>query len=143
MKKALIREAKELPELVAMTDLEIWDSAYSGIARPRRLLWFGEILWSGDYPAAFGRTLHQREEEYNVRFGIEINDYDETQTNANDKAEEILSVVEDMAREKGRFQINGLVSTGVSLVGLGEGPGGVEGGRAAIMAAEVNVKARK
>lgn len=144
MKKALIREAKEMTELTELvTNDWIWDSAYSGIARPRKLLWFGEILWTTDRPVAYGKTLHQREEEYNIRFGIEINDYDQTQTEANDKAEDILMVIEDLARDKGRFQLNGLVSTGVVLVGLGEGPGGAEGGRAAIIAAQVNVKARK
>lgn len=144
MKKALIREAKELTELTELvTNDWIWDSAYSGVARPRKLLWFGEILWAVDRPVAYGKPLHQREEEYNIRFGIEINDYDQTQTDANDKAEDILMVIEDLARDKARFQLNGLVSTGVVLVGLGEGPGGAEGGRAAILAAQVNVKARK
>lgn len=146
MKRALIREAKTLTALSELADNDwIWDSAYSGIARPRKLLWFGEILWTSDRPVTFGRTLAQREEEYNIRFGVEINDYDQTQTDANDKAEDILQVIEDMSRERTRFAGDDLhlVSIGVVPVGLGEGPGGAEGGRAAIIAAQVNVKARK
>jgi translation elongation factor EF-Tu-like GTPase len=143
MKKALIREAKEdLPVLAA--DDAIWDSAYSGVARPRQLLWFGEIVWSEDIPVTFGRTLTQREETYSIRFGVEINDFDDTQTACNNKAEAILAVVEDMARVRQRFaDVAGIVSCGVVPVGLGEGPGGAEGQRAAIIAAQVNVKARK
>ncbi len=145
MKKALIREAKEEPTLTELANNDwIWDSAYSGISRPRKLLWFGEIIWTDDHPVSFGRTLPQREENYNIRFGIEINDYDPTQTEANDKAEAILSVIEDMARNRGRFaDVAGIVSCGVVPVGAGEGPGGAEGQRAAIIAAQVNVRARK
>lgn len=145
MKKALVRECKELPELAELADNDwIWDSSYSGIARPRKLLWFGEILWTDDRPVAYGRSQgYQREEDYNIRFGVEINDYDQTQTEANDKAEDILAVLEDMVRDKLRFQVAGLVSTGVVPIGLGEGPGGAEGGRAALIAAQVSVKARK
>lgn len=144
MKKALIREAKELSELADLVATDaIWDSSYSGIARPRKLLWFGETVWSTDAPVTFGKPLHSREEEYNIRFGVEVNDYDLTQSDANDKAEEILSVIEDLVRDKPRFLVPNLVSTGVSLVGIGEGPGGAEGGRACIVAGQVTVKARK
>lgn len=146
MKRALIREAKTLVSLTELvTNDWIWDSAYSGVARPRKLLWFGEILWTSDRPVTFGRPLTQREEEYNIRFGVEINDYDQTQTDANDKAEDILQVIEDMVRDRTRFAGDGLqlVTIGVVPVGLGEGPGGAEGGRAAIIAAQVYVKARK
>lgn len=144
VKKALVREAKELPELAGLVeDDAIWDSAYSSIARPRKLLWFGETVWSTDSPVAFGKTIHSREEEYNIRIGIEINDFDATQTDANGQAEVILSVIEDMVRDKARLAVPNLVSTGVSLVGIGEGPGGGEGGRACIVAAQVTIRARK
>lgn len=146
MKRALVREAKTLTALADLANNDcIWDSAYSGAARPRKLLWFGEILWTSDRPITMGRTLPQREEEYQIRFGIEINDYDQTQSDANAKAEDILQAVEDMARDRTRFASDDLhlISTGVVLVGLGEGPGGAEGGRAAIIAAQVSVKGRK
>jgi len=37
----------------------------------------------------------------------------------------------------------GIVKIGIVPIGLGEGPGGAEGGRAAFMALQVNVTARK
>lgn len=143
VKKALIRECKvDLPALTAAD--AIWDSAYSGVARPRQLLWFGEVVWADDHPVAFGKTIGQREEQYNIRFGVEINDFDESQTACNDKAEAILSIVEDLARQRQRFaDVPGIVSIGVVPVGIGEGPGGAEGQRASIIAAQVSVKARK
>ncbi len=83
-------------------------------------------------------------EEYNIRFGIEINDNDDDQSDANAKVKVILEEVETMCASDYRaFGVVGLISVGVVPIGLGEGPGGAEGGRAAFLAAQVNVKARK
>lgn len=147
MKRALVAQAKLRPALSELADDNaIWDSAYSGIDRPRQLLWFGEILWSYDQNASFGRTPSTREEEYNIRAAIEINDYDTTQEEANAKVEEIMQDLEDMVGHYATFASaapRGLVRLGIVPIGLGEGPGGAEGGRAAFMALQVNVTARK
>jgi hypothetical protein len=145
MKKALIEKSKLRPALAALVAEDaIWDSSYSGTSRPRQLLWFGEILWTTDENATFGKHPVSRNEEYNIRFGIEINAYDETQTEANDKAELILTEIETMCASDYRdFGVGGLISVGVVPIGLGEGPGGADGGRAAFLAAQVNVRARK
>lgn len=144
MKEALVAKAKTLPALAFLDDEDsIWDSAYSGTQRPRQLLWFGEIVWSYDRAVAFGRTPTTREEEFNIRVGIEINDNDETQKEANDKAELILQELELMVDDYRSFGIDGIVTMGVVPIGLGEGPGGAEGGRAAFMALQVNVRVRK
>lgn len=146
VKKALVRECREDAALVILLDNNadyIWDSSYSGQSRPRKVLWFGEVTWSSDDPVTFGKPLHSREELYNIRMGIEINDYDATQSDANDKAEEILSIVEDLVRDKARLQVPNLVSTGVSMVGVGEGPGNAEGGRSTFVAAQVTIRGRK
>jgi hypothetical protein len=147
MKRALIDAAKLRPSLSDLVaDDAIWDSAYSGTQRPRQLLWFGEIVWAYDQNVAFGHTPATREEEYNIRVGIEINDNDETQTEANIKAEGIMQDIEDMVghlQTFGTVAPKGLVRMGVVPIGLGEGPGGAEGGRAAFMAFQINVTARK
>lgn len=144
MKRALIAQAKLLPELADLAAEDaIWDSAYSGTARPKKLLWFGEILWTSDQVAMVGRTPPSRDEEFNIRFGIEINDDDDIQSDANAKVEEIMQAVENMAGNSRLFGIEGIITMGVVPIGLGEGPGGAEGGRAAFLAAQVNVRARK
>jgi len=147
MKRLLIEQAKLRPALTELaTDDSIWDSAYSGVARPRKVLWFGEIVWSYDQNVAFGRTPSSREEDYNIRVGIEINDNDESQTDANAKAEAIMQDLEDMVGHYDLFASaapRGIVKLGIVPIGLGEGPGGAEGGRAAFMALQVNVTARK
>jgi len=144
MKKALIAQAKLRPALAALeAEDSIWDSAYSGTARPRQLLWFGEILWTRDENVTFGKPVTTREEEYNIRAGIEINDSDETQEDANDKAEAIMQDLEAMVNDYRIFGIGSVVSMGVVPIGLGEGPGGADGGRAAFMALQINVRARK
>jgi hypothetical protein len=146
IKEALIAQAKLRPALSALADDgAIWDSAYSGSTRPRQLLWFGEIVWALDQNVAFGRTPPSREEEYNIRVGIEINDNDDSQTDANDKAKAIMQDLEDMVGHYNLFApaAPGLVRIGIVPIGLGEGPGGAEGGRAAFMALQVNVTARK
>lgn len=145
MKESVIARAKALPALSALNDENaIWDSAYSGTYRPRQLLWFGEILWSDDRNVAYGKHPTTREEEYNIRFGIEINDGDTDQSEANAKAKVIMQAIENMCSDDLRlFGIGGLVSVGVVPIGLGEGPGSAEGGRATFLAAQVNVRARK
>ena len=147
MKDALIAQMKLIPGIYTLLgeDGYIWDSAYSGIQRPRRLLWVGEIVWSDDRFVTYGGpSSNKREEEYNIRVGIEINDGDTEQPAANSKAKAIMQAVENMVNDDYRkFGIGGLVSVGVSPVGLGEGPGGAEGGRAAFLALQVNVRARK
>lgn len=144
MKESIIARAKTLPALSAIADDAIWDSAYSGVYRPKQLLWFGEILWSDDRNVAYGKHPTTREEEYNIRFGIEINDGDDDQTDANNKAKVIMQAIEDMCADDYRlFGIPGLVTVGVVPIGLGEGPGSAEGGRATFLAAQVNVRARK
>lgn len=145
MKESLIARAKALPELSALNaDNSIWDSAYSETYRPRQLLWFGEVVWADDRNVAFGKHPTTREEEYNIRFGIEINDHDTDQSDANAKAKVIMQAIENMCSGDLRdFGIGGLVVVGVVPVGIGEGPGGAEGGRATYIAAQVNVRARK
>lgn len=146
MKKTLIAQAKVRPALQDLADDDsIWDSAYSGTQRPRKLLWFGEITWALDQNVAFGRTPPSREEEYNIRVGIEVNDNDQIQADANDKVAVIMKDLEDMVGHYNLFAsaAPGLVRIGIVPIGLGEGPGGAEGGRAAFMALQVNVTARK
>jgi hypothetical protein len=147
IKELLIANAKLRPALSDLTnDDAIWDSAYSSTQRPRKLLWFGEILWAYDQNVAFGRTPASREEEYNIRVGIEINDNDDDQSDANAKAKAIMQDLEDMVGHYDLFAAaapRGLVRIGIVPIGLGEGPGGAEGGRAAFMALQVNVTARK
>ncbi len=147
MKRKLIEQAKLRPALVDLAnDDAIWDSAYSGTDRPRKLVWFGEILWAYDQNVAFGHTPASREEEYNIRLGIEINDNDDSQEDANSKAELIMHDLEDMVGHYSLFADaapRGIVKLGIVPIGLGEGPGGAEGGRAAFMALQVNVTARK
>lgn len=147
MKELLIQQAKLRPNLAHLLDDDaIWDSAYSGGDRPRQLLWFGEIVWSYDQNVAMGRTPASREEDYNIRVGIEINDNDTVQKEANDKAKVIMQDLEDMVGHYALFASaapRGIVRMGIVPIGLGEGPGGAEGGRAAFMALQVNVTARK
>lgn len=147
MKRQLIAQALTWPSFSDLaSDSAIWDSAYSGAQRPRQLLWFGEIVWAYDQNVAFGHTPATREEEYNIRVGVEINDNDETQTEANEKAEAIMQEVEALVGDPRLFATaapKGLVKIGVVPIGLGEGPGGAEGGRAAFMAFQINVTARK
>lgn len=147
MKRQLIAQAKLRPALLALNnDDAIWDSAYSNAQRPRQLLWFGEIVWVSDQNATFGHIPATREEEYNIRVGIEINDNDQTQAEADLKAEVLLQDIEEMVgdlRTFGTVAPRGLVRLGVVPIGLGEGPGGAEGGRAAFMAFQINVTARK
>jgi hypothetical protein len=144
MKKALVAAAKLNPAFSALNaDDAIWDSAYSGTARPRQLLWFGEIVWSYDRNVVFGSTKPGREEEFNIRVGIEVNDDDDSQEDADAKAEEIMQALEEMMTPYGQYGIDGIVTMGVTPIGLGEGPGGAEGGRAAFMALQINVRARK
>lgn len=144
MKEALIANAKLRPALQFLVDDDaIWDSAYSGTQRRRQLLWFGEIIWSFDRNATMGRTPPRREEEYDIRAAIEINDNDFTQKDANEKAELILQDLENMMGNYRDFGIPGLVRVGIVPIGLGEGPGNAEGSRAAFLAFQVNVTARK
>jgi hypothetical protein len=147
MKRQLIAQAKLRPALSTLVNEDaIWDSSYSGAQRPRQLLWFGEIVWAYDQNVMIGRTPATREEEYNIRVGIEINDNDSTQSEANQKAEAIMQDIEAMVGNLRTFATvapKGLVKLGVVPIGLGEGPGGAEGGRAAFMAFQINVTARK
>jgi hypothetical protein len=144
MKRSLIEQAKLRPALQELAGMDaIWDSAYAGAQRDRKLLWFGEIVWVYDRAAAFGHIPNSREEEYNIRVGIEINDDDDVQADANAKAEAIMQDLEEMVGDYRLFGIPGLVRVGIVPIGLGEGPGGAEGGRAAFMALQVNVTARK
>lgn len=144
MKRALIAQAKLRSALAFLEDQDsIWDSAYSGTQRPRQLLWFGEIVWTSDENASFGRTPPHRDEEYNIRVGIEINDGDNNQDDANTKAETIMQELENMVGDYRVFAIPGVYRVGIVPIGLGEGPGGAEGSRAAFLALQVNVTARK
>lgn len=147
MKRALVAQAKLRPAFQPLTDDNaIWDSAYSGIDRPRQLLWFGEIVWVYDRNVVFGKNPSTREEEYNIRAAIEINDYDTSQDEADAKAEEYLQELEAMVGDYSLFAgaaPRGLIRIGIVPIGLGEGPGGAEGGRAAFLALQINVTARK
>lgn len=144
IKRALVTQARLRPGLSFLADQDaIWDSAYSGAQRDKQLLWFGEILWTSDRNVAFGGKPVSREEEFNIRVGIEINDGDDIQADADDKAEYIMQEIEDMMGDYRQFGIDGIVTMGVIPIGLGEGPGGAEGGRAAFMALQINVRVRK
>lgn len=144
MKKALVAQTKLRSALAfLLNDDAIWNSAYSSTTRPKQLLWFGEILWTLDEPASLGRIPPHRNEEYQIRVGIEINDDDDDQQDANDKAEFIMQELENMVGDYRIFGIPGLISVGIVPIGLGEGPGGAEGGRSARLALQVNVTARK
>jgi hypothetical protein len=145
MKKALIAATLANPAFSELAELDsVWDSAYSGVVRPNKVIWFGEIVWTYDQNVVFGGIRPGREEEFNIRVGIEINDHDDDQTDADDKAEELMVALEEMVSSDYRqYGVDGIVSMGVVPIGLGEGPGGAEGGRAAFMALQINVKARK
>jgi hypothetical protein len=146
IKEALITLAKARPGLAFLDDDDaIWDSAYSGQQRPRQVLWFGEILWTYDQNVTRGKTpsVTSREEEFNIRVGIEINDNDTVQKEANDKAEAIMHEVEAMMGDYQQFGIDGIVTIGVVPIGLGEGPGSADGVRAAFMALQINARVRK
>src|SRR4051794_31643505 len=95
MKRKLIEQAKLRPALSDLAlDDAIWDSSYSGIQRRRQTLWFGETSWVSDENLSMGRTPPKKDEEYNIRVGIEINDNDDTQSAANVKAEAIMQDLE-------------------------------------------------
>lgn len=146
MKNKLVEVAKARPGLQFLVEMDaIWNSAYAGTYRPQQLLWFGEVLWADDRAVTFGKMPNSRDEEFNIRFGIEINDGDQDQEEANAKVETILEQVETMAADLRLFStdIGGLITMGVVPVGLGEGPGNADGTRAAIFAGNVNVRARK
>jgi hypothetical protein len=144
MKRKLIELARLRSSLAFLLQEDaIWDSSYSGTQRPRQLLWFGEIVWSSDENVTFGRTPPGRDEEYNIRVGIEINDGDDVQADANAKAELIMQELQNMVGDYRIFGIAGLYRVGIVPIGLGEGPGGAEGSRASFLALQVNVTARK
>lgn len=140
-KKKIIDLAKNDAAIQAAlgTESAVWDSAYSGTNRPRRVLWFGEIAWESETPASLGNM--RREEIFSIRFGIEIMDGDPTQQDANDKAEAVMIAVEELLRDQRVLQIGGVTSLGVVPIGLGEGPAGTNG-RASLMAAQVRIVAR-
>lgn len=121
-------------------DFAVWDSSYSSTDRPHKLIWFGEIQWQNETPASLGGF--KREETYDVRFGIEIHESDETQAAANAKAEVLLIALELMMRDPRALGIGNLNSIGIVPIGLGEGPDGTEG-RATLFAGQVHVVARK
>lgn len=142
VKKRLITMAKAnaaFAELVAVD--AIWDSAYVDWQRPRKLLWFGEITWETVDVVAMGVPGGRRAETFNIRIGIEINDADATQTEADDKAEALLVDLENMIQDPRDVAVAGLQKIIIQPVGLGEGPG--DGGRAALLAAQINVTVRK
>lgn len=141
IKKKLLELSKVDPTLVA-AGVEIWDSAYQGASRPRRLIWFGEIAWEGvDGVTVGGRPGGQRDETFNIRFAIEIHDGDEFQTEANDKAEDYLNALEEMIQDHRVIGIPGIGILRIVPVGLGEGQQGTTG-RAALLAAQVHVRVR-
>lgn len=140
IKKRVIELAKADPAFADMAAIDaIWDSAYNGQARPRHVLWFGEILWEGVDQTTIGRP-GSRDEIFNIRFGIEIHDGDQTQTEANDKAEAYLDSLEDMLADHRAVAIPGIITLRIVPVGLGEGQD--PSGRVALLAAQVNVKVR-
>jgi hypothetical protein len=144
MKDAVLRELKLLPELAALlADDAIWDNGSQDSQRRHRLIWIGEIDWTSDDPATFGKGTPSREEEYNIRFGIEVNESDATQTDANNKVRDLLGVIETLVNDKRKFGVAGLITTGVVPIALGEGAASGTGGRAANLAAVINVRARK
>lgn len=122
------------------TESAIWDSAYSGTNRPRRVLWFGEVAWDDEEPASLGNL--KRIENFNIRFGVEIMDGDPTQQEANNKAEAVFIAIEAMVRDPRALQIGGIESMGVVPIGIGEGPQGTSG-RATLIAAQIRIRARK
>lgn len=119
---------------------EVWDSAYVDRARPRRLLWFGETVWQEDEGLALANL--KRREIYDVRFGIEVNDSDATQTEANDKVEAILNALYTLLRD---YRVMGVAVPGIEsmqVIPVGHGEGLDSTGRAAVLAAQVRIKAR-
>lgn len=118
----------------------IWDSAYSGTNRPRRVLWFGEVAWDDEEPASLGNL--RRIETFNIRFGVEIADGDPTQQESNTKAETVFVAVEALLRDPRALQIGGIESIGIAPIGIGEGPLGTSG-RATLIAAQIRIRARK
>lgn len=141
VKRKLIEKTQANPAFAALnTDLAIWDSSYSGTARPRKLIWFGEIAWQNEEPASLGAL--KRLEEFDVRFGIEIHEGDPTQAAATAKAETLLVAFELMMRDPRVLGIGGIESLGIVPVGLGEGAD-IDQGRAALFAGQVHVRARK
>ena len=143
VKKRIIAMTKAAP---AFADLaaagSVWDSAYVDWQRPRQLIWFGEITWEQVAVVAMGIPGGRRQETFNIRIGIEISDADATQTEADDKAEALLDALEAMLQDPRDVAVAGLQKIIIQPVGLGEGPGD-GGGRAALLAAQINVTVRK
>lgn len=138
VKKALITKVKADSSFASLVAVDaIWDSSYAGEQRPRQLLWFGEITWEEDVPTSSLRRV----ETFDIRFGIEIHDADDTQTAANDKVETILQALEALINDYRVLQIGGIESLGVVPIGLGEGADTT--GRIALFAGQVHVRARK
>lgn len=123
---------------------EIWDSAYVGADRPRLLIWFGEIVWDREEAVLAGNSTGSREEDFNVRYGIEVHMGDDTQTDANRRMQaiqrelEIMLVDQRVLAVAGGFRIR---QVDVRPIGLGEGAD--PSGRAAVLAAQVHVIVRK
>lgn len=141
IKKRIIEMTKANSDFATVESVGgIWDSAYNGQARPRHVIWFGEIAWEGVDTVTLGRPGGQRNATFNIRFGIEIHDGDATQTEANDKAEDYLDALEEMLQDHRNIEIPGIITLRIVPVGLGEGQD--PSGRVALLAAQVNVTVR-
>lgn len=138
-KAALLTVTKANPAFSALVaNAAIWDSAYVGRERPRQLIWYGETTWDTDESIALGNL--RRDESFVIRLGIEIHDGDETQTIANEKAETLLNAIYEMLRDIRALGLPNLIAVNAMPLALGEGMD--PSGRAALLAANVRIRAR-
>lgn len=139
LKAALLAKTIAEPAFAPLVaDAAVWDSAYAGRDRPRRLIWYGETLWDDDRSAALGAL--RRIESFRLRMGIEVHDGDANQTVANEKVEILLNALYEMLRDPRALGLPNLVE--ISLVPIAHGEGSTPAGRAALLAAHIRVRAR-
>lgn len=129
--------------LLTPADGQVWDSAYVGRDRPRLLIWFGEIIWEDERAVLAGNQTGSREEEFNVRYGIEAHMGDDTQTAANNRVRDVQQQLEIMLVDQRVLAEDGIRIRQVDIRPLGLGEGADADGRAAVLAAQVHVIVRK
>lgn len=106
---------------------------------PREVVWVGEIEWDSEEAASLGNFA--REEVYRILVTIEVHHAGATQEEANDRANELMQVIEQLLRQRNPLGITNPVSVGMVPHLLGEGQDAE--GRGAILVTSVRVEARK
>lgn len=125
----------------AFANIDVWYGYQGGEQGdiPRQVVWLGEIQWSNEKPASLGNL--KREESYSIVLTIRIEAPGDSQLEANQTAEALMTAVEDILRDPRWTSIVGVVSSGIVPQLLNEGI--TPTGRAAILIATVQITARK